>query len=899
MTRILLTFFVLFSTILLFAQTNPKVVFKTQFRFEPIPFSMIRKVPIEKPKIAFVLSGGGARGTAQIGVIKALFEHKIYPDLIIGTSFGSIVGGLLASGYSIEQLDSLVRNTEWESIVSLTARTKRTSLYVDQKITEDRSILTLQLKGLNPVIPTAVSSGQSFTNFLNQLIINAPIHHRKSFNELLYPLRIVCTDLISGKPVIIQDGDLGEAMRASSSVSFLLSPIPRDSFLLADGGLVANIPVRIARELGADIIIAINTTSPLRTAEELKLPWYLADQVVSIPLKKIEQMDLQEADFVISPELNHSATDFTGLDSLINNGYDAAITIAPIIKKFIRTKFLENLSSYVLENEEFISTEVERLNELIKSEECDSKFDSKIFFEELYALCESELEDIQVLRLDENDSPVYKIDFIKKPIIKNVKIYNIPKRFEEIVNSTFNDLIDKRFQPELIVDKCLSVLRSFRHANFSLISIEKINFDSLSNTLEINFTLGKIDSLIILGNSKTSLAIIEREILVEKDEVFDINKLQASLINLEATNLFENVFAYYRNENDKEYLYFKFKEKNTSFIRFGVRSDNERNVQLAIDLRDESFRGSGTEMAFQFFGGLRNRYLGFEHRANRIFKTYLNYKFRVYFSHVNHNYYTDSPENTETFWKRIKIGSYDIFRTGISLSFGTQVEKLGIIFFEGKFEKINFEPKFIPIFLKESFTVPSIKISSIFDSRDKYQYPNTGILMNLFFETALKLLWSNVSYSRIYFHYENNTTYSKRHSISPRLIFGYGDETVPFYEQFKLGGQRTFFGLREDDYLGRQIIISSLEYRYFLPIQILFDTYLRLRYDLGGIWASASTIKINELRHGVGLTISFDTPIGPADFSIGRSFYLRNDLLKKPLSFGPYQFYFEIGYPLL
>ncbi len=90
-----------------------------------------------------------------------------------------------------------------------------------------------------------------------------------------------------------------------------------------------------------------------------------------------------------------------------------------------------------------------------------------------------------------------------------------------------------------------------------------------------------------------------------------------------------------------------------------------------------------------------------------------------------------------------------------------------------------------------------------------------------------------------------------------------------------------------------------MEYQFYLPVKIFFDTYFKIRYDLGGIWKNAASIKFNELRHGAGITIAFDTPIGPADFSIGRSFYIRNDLLKKPLSLGPFMFYFAIGYPLI
>jgi NTE family protein len=456
-----------------------------------------------------------------------------------------------------------------------------------------------------------------------------------------------------------------------------------------------------------------------------------------------------------------------------------------------------------------------------------------------------------------------------------------------------------RLIEENIVNYFLDILRELRYKKLSLISIDKIEFDEKNNVLSVNFTSGEVDSIVILGNNKTNKNVIEREIVVQPKQIFDLDDLQKSLVNLESTNLFENVFAYYVHESDRENLFFKVKEKNTGLARFGLRSDNERNVQIALDIRDENFEGSGTEIGGQFFGGLRNHYIGIEHRSNRIFKTYLNYKVNVYHSFVNRYFFGDSPNNTNTNWTRVQIGSYDIRKTGLSLALGSQVEKLGMVSIEGRYEFARFKPDRIPDEKQNDFTFTVIKLSTLFDSRDKYPFPTNGIFMNLFFEAALKSLGGNTGFSRIYFDYESNSTYFNRHRITTKLIFGFGDETLPLFEQFRLGGQSTFFGLREDDFVGRQTLIASVEYQYHLPFKIFFETYAKIRYDLGGVWTNAASIKFNELRHGAGLTLAFDTPIGPADFSVGRSFYIRNDLLKKPLSLGPYLFYFSIGYPLL
>ena len=127
-------------------------------------------------------------------------------------------------------------------------------------------------------------------------------------------------------------------------------------------------------------------------------------------------------------------------------------------------------------------------------------------------------------------------------------------------------------------------------------------------------------------------------------------------------------------------------------------------------------------------------------------------------------------------------------------------------------------------------------------------------------------------------------------------MIGSGDNTLPLSEQFSLGGQSTFYGLRENEYRGRQVFLSSLEVRYKLPFKLFFDTYIRARYDLGSMWAERSAIKFRDLKHGIGATLSFNTPIGPADFSVGKSFYFKNELPKSTIVRGSTFFYFTIGY---
>jgi NTE family protein len=192
--------------------------------------------------------------------------------------------------------------------------------------------------------------------------------------------------------------------------------------------------------------------------------------------------------------------------------------------------------------------------------------------------------------------------------------------------------------------------------------------------------------------------------------------------------------------------------------------------------------------------------------------------------------------------------------------------------------------------------VVSLMVSSIIDSQDKYPFPKKGFLVKTSYETAQKVLGGDISYTKFLLDYKNYLPIDDANTLVPGFVIGFADNTLPLGQQFSLGGQNSFFGLRENDYRGRQIFLTSLKYRYFLPFKIFFDTYLSLRYDLGSIWTTRKEIRFKDLRHGIGATVAFDTPLGPADFSVGRSFLFEGRLNRSTILVGPLYFYFTIGY---
>lgn len=288
-------------------------------------------------RFALVLSGGGARGLSQIGILKALDEAGIKPDLIVGTSMGAIVGSLYAAGFSPDSILGIARSIGWDDIFS--NRAKRNQLFVSQKSEPVNYLFEVRLSDrLEPIPPSYISRGQTFYELLGPLLAPAQFHAHLNFDSLPIPLRIVTTDLLSGNRVVLSSGSLAEAIRASCGVPLAFSPISKDGMLLMDGGLASNIPVDVACDEHAALIVAVDVTSPLWIRDDLENPVRLMDQVVAIGVKHQKEKSKSKADLAITPLLEgFSNTDFNPVDTLVRRGYEAMLPRIDTLRRLLGT----------------------------------------------------------------------------------------------------------------------------------------------------------------------------------------------------------------------------------------------------------------------------------------------------------------------------------------------------------------------------------------------------------------------------------------------------------------------------------------------------------------------------------------------------------------------------------
>lgn len=263
----------------------------------------------DRPRIGLVLSGGGARGAAHVGVLKVLEEMRVPIDAIAGTSMGAVVGGLYASGMSATEIEALLGSVNWQD--ALRDRPQRSELAFRRK-QDDRNFLVRYALGVNKdgfALPKGLIQGQKLSQLLRAATV--PVAEIQDFDRFPVPLRVVATNLETGGPVVLGSGDLVTAMRASMAAPGAFTPVELGSELLVDGGLVQNLPVETARQMGVDVLIAVDVSFPLSRREGLNSPLEMTNQAYAILIRNrtLEQRaSLGSRDIIIEPQLGDMAS---------------------------------------------------------------------------------------------------------------------------------------------------------------------------------------------------------------------------------------------------------------------------------------------------------------------------------------------------------------------------------------------------------------------------------------------------------------------------------------------------------------------------------------------------------------------------------------------------------------
>ena len=272
----------------------------------------------KKPKVALVLSGGGAKGIAHIPLLQKLDSLNIVPDLVVGTSIGSLIGGFYAMGYSGDRISSIVDKANWDDLLG--GKTALEDVSVEEKNEFGRYLVDFEFKDMRLKTSPALLNDQHLREFF--AIHSYPVYDKLYFNDLPIPYRAVATDIVNGEEVILDRGSIAVAMRASMSIPSVFKPVSYKDVLLVDGGILNNFPTDVAEAWGADIIIGSDVGGGMQSKEELEGFSNILFQSAMLISNKKNEESKRRCDILIDhvPNLSYSTGDFKKSKEIYNEG---------------------------------------------------------------------------------------------------------------------------------------------------------------------------------------------------------------------------------------------------------------------------------------------------------------------------------------------------------------------------------------------------------------------------------------------------------------------------------------------------------------------------------------------------------------------------------------------------
>tara|TARA_R110001606_G_scaffold86339_1_gene195230 strand:- start:12255 stop:14453 length:2199 start_codon:yes stop_codon:yes gene_type:complete len=311
---------------------------------------------VKQPKIGLVLSGGGAKGFAHIGVLKEIDKAGIQLDYIGGTSMGAIVGGLYAAGYSADQIETIVKETDFLSLVI--DQLPRSSETFFEKEYGENTMITLPVRKGVIGLPKAISKGQNVLNLLIELFDS--LDGNQDFKTLSVPFFCVATDVETGGQVLLEKGSLPLALRASGSFPTLLNPVAIGGKLLVDGGIANNFPISIMKSKGIDIVIGSDVEGKLYKKEKLNSAVSIMSQIMSYQMYNKTKKEKENIDVYIHPDISEfSVVDFDKKDEILKIGIDEAAKFTSVFKELAaKQKVKRKRVPLVLNNDKFLISSI-------------------------------------------------------------------------------------------------------------------------------------------------------------------------------------------------------------------------------------------------------------------------------------------------------------------------------------------------------------------------------------------------------------------------------------------------------------------------------------------------------------------------------------------------------------
>ena len=756
--------------------------------------------------VALALSGGGARGFAHIGILQALEEEQIEPDLIVGCSMGAVIGGLYAAGYSAEELKAIALSTDWSSL--FLDKPARRNLFLAQKETTSRHILALRFRGFQPEVPLALTNGQKLSDLLFDLVQRAPYRPWPSFDDLRIRFRACATDLNSGQQIVFSQGDLAEALRASISMPLVFAPYRMDTLALVDGGVIENIPSETAREQGADFVIAVDLSTGIEPGDVVEAPWELADRVTTLMHVERNALSREQADIVITPDVgHHSSAEFTGVDSLIQAGYAAMKAAMPEL----RAKLPAN--SGKLETVPFCS-----------------RWQYRAFLS----------------TLEPGTLPPNGYAFTGVTLMPDSQLSRLPMGKDGMTR--------------------LALLRqAYVDDGYTLAHATSLHMQD-GGTLASQWEEGYIQTITVSGLLRHKPRTILNDFPLRPGQLFEVRKAKRGVAQIYGSDLFESVNLAVQPSDSGADLTIRVAERASPQLRLGAGYSSERKGRGFAEFLNDNVLGVSARLSLLGKYGEMDEELRARLTFDRLplvlpwdeeLGTYVTTDVITRWKREEYLAFNS---------KHKSVGAYFFERWGGEMWVGRAFRRWGLISPGVFYEQVRSGG----LLNDPIATLAGVGIRSIVDTKDSYPFPTRGVEVRGQYDYVWRTEQSGGSFNRLMGKAEGYVPAARRVVLRGRADYGWNDLRVPLWGQYRMGGEESLIGLHVAERSGNAMLAGLAEIRYDLISRWIADAYLSAIYTVGGVSGASDPLPGSaDYQHGVGAAFALSTFLGPMKLTVG------------------------------
>lgn len=824
------------------------------------------------PALGLALAGGGARAAASIGVLKVLDREGIPVFAVAGTSMGSIVGGLYAAGYRPDEIEQIFLANDWNDIFKDTP--SRAFLTQEQKESGSRHLLEFTFRRGRFIPPSGLSAGQKLSGVLTARTLAASFQAGLDFDKLSIPFRAVATDIETGEAVVLGRGLLHDAMRASSAIPLAFQPVEFQGRLLVDGGLVNNLPVDVARSLGAGVVIAVDASTQLEKKERLLSLFEIMSQSISLQVRREAKRQSGLADLVLTPDTSaYAFTDFDKIKQIIRVGEETAQAALPRIRELMRPKQrpgasaetyrITNLS--VRGNENVPEATIRYAMATALPSRDATGDDIRAAMAEVSKLGYFSDLSLELRKEGTGHSAVLLVQ--ENPVVRSIDISGNSLIPPAELMAELDGQLDTVLNVARLIAALDSVIGRYRSRGYLLVHVERAGMKQDGRTLEIALNEGRVDAIRIAGDPDTKLSLIMSQIATKPGVPLNFEAMARDVQRLYGLDYFESLNVdITESARGGVDLSFKIKEKPTTKVRLGLRYDLEDSFTGLTDVVADNLTGRGIKVYLNSrYGNYTDVALGYH---SPVF-------LRTSFLHTLEAFYR--RRNYFLWDNQEKTAALDVSRVGVDVSFGYQWFRFGDTFLRYRYTSDKTSAPLGTAVEEGRDHIGSWAFLTTVDTRDSHTFAHSGVRFKGSYETVAPSHGGDVDFRKTALSGQGFIPLGERHTVIFEASAGFGSGTIPYHEKFGIGGadyliSTPLLGYQRREFVGMNEMGISAAYQWKIKdyqLKAVKAVYLTLTGQAANVWDNREAMSFHELRNAAGIGIHADTLVGPFKLDFG------------------------------